>query len=121
MRPRDRISLAIGDAALVASVLVIGGALRWTQALVAVLVALALVMQLGSRRRLDHASPLVVLLGIAIALTALQLVPLPDSLLDWLNARGNELRNDGAALAGTAPWRAISLDPANTLRSLAFL
>src|SRR5262245_60425326 len=103
MRPRDRISLAIGAAALLASVLVIGGALRWTQALVAVLVALALVMQLGSRRRLDHVSPLVVLLGIAIALTAVQLIPLPGGLLEALNARGNELRSDGAELAGTAP------------------
>jgi len=62
VRPRDRISLAIGGAALLVSVLVIGGALRWTQAVVAGLFALALVMQLGSRRRLDHVSPLVVLL-----------------------------------------------------------
>jgi O-antigen ligase len=121
MRPRDRISLAIGGAALLASVLVIGGALRWTQAVIAGLVGLALVMQLGSRRRLDHASPIVVLLGVAIALTAIQLIPLPDGLLDALDARGNELRRDGAQLAGTAPWHVISLDPAGTLRALAYL
>lgn len=121
LRSRDRISLAIGGTALLASVLVIGGALRWTQAVVAGLVGLALVMQLGSRRRLDHASPIVVLLGAAIALTALQLIPLPAWLLDALNHRGHELRGDGAALAGTAPWQAISLDPAGTLRALAFL
>jgi len=121
MRPRDRISLAIGGAALLGSVLVIGGALRWTQAMVAALIALALVMQVGSRRRLDHASPIVVLLGLAIALTAIQLIPLPAGLLDALDHRGMELRNDGAALAGTAPWQAISLDPAGTLRALALL
>ena len=120
MRARDRISLAIGGAALLVSVLVIGSVLRWTQAIVAALVGLALVMQLGSRRRLGQVSPLVVLLGFAIVLTALQLIPLPDALLDALNARGNELRSDGAALAGTAPWHAISLDPAGTLRALAF-
>jgi O-antigen ligase len=121
VRLRDRISLAIGGAALVSSVLVIGGALRWVQAGVAVLVALALATQLGSRRRLDHASPLVVLLGAAMALTLVQLIPLPDALLGALNARGNELRIDGAALAGTAPWHAISLDPPGTLRALAIL
>lgn len=120
MRPRDRISLAIGGAALLVSVLVIGGALRWTQAVVAALIALALVMQIGSRRRLDHASPIVVLLGLAIALTAVQLIPLPAGLLDALDHRGMELRNDGAALAGTSPWQVISLDPAGTLRALAF-
>lgn len=119
MRARDRSSLAIGAVALAASVLVIGGALRWTQALVAVLVGLALVMQLGSRRRIDQASPLLALLGIAVALTAIQLIPLPDAVLRAIDARGMELRDDGAALAGTAPWRAISLDPANTLRALA--
>lgn len=120
MRQRDRISLAIGAAALLVSVLVIGGALRWTQAIVAGLVALALLLQIGSRRRLDL-SPIVVLIGVAIALTAIQLIPLPSELLEALNARGNELRRDGAALAGTAPWQVISLDPAGTLRSLAFL
>ncbi len=120
MRPRDRISLAIGGAALLASVLVIGGALRWTQGVVAALIALALVMQVGSRRRLDHTSPIVVLLGLAVALTAVQLIPLPAGLLDALDHRGMELRSDGAALAGTAPWPVLSLDPAGTLRALAF-
>ncbi|HMG53452.1 MAG TPA: O-antigen ligase family protein [Kofleriaceae bacterium] len=121
IRSRDRISLAIGGAALAVSVLGIGGVLRWTQAVVAGLVGLALVLQLGSRRRLDRVSPLAVLLGVAIALTALQLIPLPAGLLDALDHRGNELRSDGAALAGTAPWQVISLDPAATLRGLAFL
>ncbi|HEX3476621.1 MAG TPA: O-antigen ligase family protein [Kofleriaceae bacterium] len=120
MRPRDRISLAIGGTALLMSVLGIGGAPRWIQAVVAALIALALVMQVGSRRRLDHASPLVVLLGLAIALTAVQLIPLPAGLLDALDPRGMELRGDGAALAGTSPWQAISLDAAGTLRALAF-
>jgi O-antigen ligase len=120
VRERDRISLAIGGAALLVSVLVIGGGLRWTQAIVAGLVALALITQLGSRRRLET-SPVVVLIGLAVVLTAVQLIPLPNALLDALDATGNELRNDGAALAGTAPWHTISLDPPGTLRGLAFL
>ncbi|HEX4417959.1 MAG TPA: O-antigen ligase family protein [Kofleriaceae bacterium] len=121
MRARDRLSLAIGGAALLVSVLVIGGALRWTQGIVAILVALALVMQVGSRRRLVGTSPMVVMFLIAIGLTAAQLIPLPDGVLDALNARGNELRSDGAALAGTAPWHAITLDSAGTLHALGYL
>jgi O-antigen ligase/tetratricopeptide (TPR) repeat protein len=116
VRLRDRISLAIGALALATSVLVIGGALRWTQAIVAGLIGLALVLQVGSRRRPDHVSPLLVLIGLAVVATAIQL--LPDL---GLHARGSELRDDGAAVAGTLPWRTISLDPANTLRALAFL
>jgi O-antigen ligase len=112
--------MAIGGIALVVAVLVIGGALRWTQALVAVLVAAALAMQLGSRRRLDHVSPIVVVLGLATLFTAIQLIPLPDGLLDALDAKGNELRRDAAQLTGSVPWRSISLDPAGTLRALAF-
>jgi O-antigen ligase len=61
-----------------------------------------------------------ILLGIAVALTAIQLIPLPDAVLSGLDFRGNELRNDGAALTGTAPWPCLSLDPAGTLRGLAF-
>jgi O-antigen ligase len=121
VRLRDRISLGIGGAALLVSVLVIGGAQRWTQAIVAGLVALALLAQLGSRRRLDHVSPLVVLIGIAVAVTAAQLIPLPEALLAALDSRGHELRTDGAALAGSAPWQVSSLDPAGTLRALGFL
>jgi O-antigen ligase len=119
VRSRDRTSLALGGLALLVSVLVIGGALRWTQAVVAGLIALALVFQIGSRRRLDHTSPVLVLFGIAIVLTAVQLIPLPDALLDALNASGSQLRRDGAALSDTAPWHTISLDPAGTLHALA--
>jgi O-antigen ligase len=121
VRARDRISIAFGGAALLASVLMIGGALRWVQAIVAGLVALALAAQLASRRRFARTSPLVVVLAIAVGLTAVQLIPLPPGLLEALNPHGNELRSDGAALAGTAPWQVISLDPAGTLRALAFL
>jgi len=47
-------------------------------------------------------------------------VPLPSSVLAVLDAKGEALRNDGAQLTGTAPWHCISLDPAGTLRALAY-
>jgi O-antigen ligase len=119
MRARDRFPLALGGVALLVSVLVIGGAIPWAQAAVAVLVAIALVAQLGSRRRLIGGAPLIALFGVAIVLTAIQLIPLPDSILDALDLHGNQLRRDGAELAGTSPWHAISLDPAGTLHALA--
>lgn len=121
MRRRDRISIGIGGAALVTAVLVIGSALRWTQEIVLGLLALAVASQLFSRRRLDRVSPIVVFLAVAIGFTALQLVPLPPSVLDALNPTGNDLRERGAELAGTNPWRCLSMDPAGTLQSLCLL
>lgn len=120
MRLRGRISLAIGGVALASSVLLVGSALRWTQAIVSVLVAFALVAQLPSRRRLDRVSPILVLIGIAIALTALQLVPLPHAVVAALDGTGAGLRAEGAQIAGTSPWSCLSLDPPGTLRALAF-
>jgi hypothetical protein len=119
-RRRDRISVAIGGAALLVSVLAIGGVFRWTQALVAVLVGGALVVQVSSRRKLDRVSPIIILIAIAIGLTALQLVPLPQAVLDALNPVGNGLRTDGAQLASTHPWSCISMDPGGTVRALVF-
>ncbi len=114
-------TLAIGGVALAVAVLVIGGALRWTQSSVAVLVAGALLSQLSSRRRLAQLSPIVLMLLIAIGLTALQLVPMPPSLLELFNSTGHDLRIDGAALADTMPQHCLSMDPAGTLRGLSFL
>lgn len=120
MRRRGRISLAIGGLALLVSVLAIGSAVRWAMAIVAVLVALSLVVQINERRGLDRLSPILALIGIAIVLTAVQLVPLPPSIIAALNPTGAGLRADGAALAGTSPWPCLSMDPAGTLRSLVY-
>ena len=112
--------MGLGGAALAASVLGVGGALRETQALVALLIAAALLMSLLAKRSLGRASPLVVMLSVAAGLTALQLVPLPGWLIDAVNPTGNMLRVDGAMIAHTSPWMSISLDPAATLRALVF-
>jgi O-antigen ligase len=119
VKRHDGITLAIGAIALLTSVLAVGGAIRAAQAAVAGLVALTIATQVLARRSIERA-PLMVLIGLATALTALQLVPLPDALLSTLDATGSQLRADGAAIAHTNPWHSISLDPAATLRALAF-
>ena len=120
MRVRDRACLSIGGAALLLGVLAVGGVLRWTQVTLAGLVALAFATHLLSRRHLDRISPLAAFLGIAAALTALQLVPLPSAALEVLNRTGSQIRTEGAALSHTAPWPCISLDPPATLSALVF-
>lgn len=120
MRLRDTLIASISATALVASVLLIGGAFRWTQGVVAGLVAIGVVLTLGSSRALTRTSPLMATLGTAIGVTALQLVPLPHSLLTALQPTGAALRDEGAAIAGVDPWPSLSLDSAGTLRGLCF-
>lgn len=110
-----------GAAAVAASVLLVGGAPRWAQAIVALLIAVAVVVQTRSRRGLARMPPLIAVLAAAFALTALQLVPLPRGLLEMLQPIGSSLRDDGAAVMGTSPWPSLSLDPAGSLRALCML
>jgi O-antigen ligase len=117
MRRREWIASAIGLLAVAAAVLVIGGALRWTLALVAILVAAALVPLAWSRRTLERRSPLVAALAVPLALTALQLLPLPGAWIEALAPVGDALRADGAALVGADPWRALTLDAPGSLRA----
>ncbi len=118
MRRREWIAAGLGLSATAAAVLAIGGALRWTQALVALLVAGALVPLAWSRRGLDRRSPLVAVIAVPLVLTAIQLVPLPAGWIAALDPVGAGLRDDGAALVGTEPWRAITLDAPGSLRAL---
>src|SRR5688572_29855495 len=120
MRAREWISAAFGLAAVATAVLAIGGALRWTQALVALLVAGGLVPLVWSRRTLDRRSPLVAVLAVPLVLTAIQLLPLPAGWIEALDPVGAGLRDDGAALVGSEPWRAITLDAPGSLRALCF-
>jgi O-antigen ligase len=120
MRRREWIAAAFGLGAAATAVLAIGGALRGIQAAVALLVAGALVPLVGSRRTLERRSPLALLLAVPLVLTALQLVPLPAGWAEALNPTGTGLREDGAALVGAEPWRAITLDAPGSLRALCF-
>ncbi|MBA3465631.1 MAG: O-antigen ligase family protein [Deltaproteobacteria bacterium] len=121
MTLRERVTLSAGVAALCSAVFLVGGVLRWSQAIVALLVVIALLPQVKSRRVFARVPPLVVALGAAALVSAIQLIPLPQALLDILQPIGNGLREDGAALMGTSPWPSLSLDPPGTLRAVAVL
>jgi O-antigen ligase len=120
MRRGDWLTAVLGIAAVAAAVFIVGGAFREGQAIVAVLVALAIAPTILSRRTLDSRSPLALVLAIPLALTAIQLIPIPAGLLRSLDPTGYALRDDGAALLDTHPWQSISLDPTSSLRALAY-
>ncbi len=107
-------------AALAISILAAGGGTRWSQALVGIVVAVALGILVPSQRQLKRVSPLIALIGAALFLTALQLVPLPSSLLHALS-EGATWRDDGAELAKVSPHQGITMDAAESLRALVAL
>lgn len=121
MRPRDRLTLGLGAAILALSVLGVGGAVRPVLIALGALITAALAVQVTSRRA-ARLTPLVALLAVAAALTALQLVPLPAGVHGALDAEGAALQRDGAALLGEALGAApLSRDPAGTAHGLALL
>lgn len=112
--------MACAGTAAVVAVLGVGGALRGVQAIVAILVALALVWRIGSQRGPARISPLIAFLLVAMALCALQLIPLPEGLLLRLAPTAQGLREDGAALLGGSASSTSTFDVPGTLRALAF-
>lgn len=120
MRRRDWVSVGSGGAATAVAVFAVGSAFRWTQALVATLVAISLAAQIPSRRAFSRLSSLLGPLGLAAALTALSLVPLPFAVREFLDPVGSGLREDGATLMDLAPWPALSRDVPSSLRALVF-
>jgi O-antigen ligase len=120
MRGRDWISTRVGAVALAVAIFAIGGASRWAQALVAITVAFAIAPIVRSRRTFARISPLVALLGVAIALSAIQLLPLPHALVEWLSPTMTSLRDDGAALFGFEPHATITADVPATRCALIF-
>ena len=120
MRFRDWVTALCGLAAVAVSVFAVGGVLRWSQALVAVLVAAAMAFTIVSRRGLGRVSPLVALLAIAAGLTGLQLIPLPAGLLSRLSPVASGLRDDGAALVKVDASSTLTTDVPATLGALIF-
>src|SRR4051812_32263186 len=120
MRVRDRLSSLLSIAGLTAAIFALGGGPRWAQAIVAILVAGALAPQAMSRRGFGRVSPLLALIGSAIALTALQLIPLPSALIASIDPVGANLRGDGSAILDLSPWPALTRDSAGSLRGIAF-
>jgi O-Antigen ligase len=121
VRRRDRATHALGAAILLLSVLGVGGAPRPMLALIGVVVTAGLLTQLTSRRS-SRLSPVLWVVIAAVALTAVQLLPLPAGLAGAIDPVGQELRRDGEALLGErSSWLALTRDPAGTGYGLAYL
>ncbi len=123
MRPRDVAALIAVAVALTATTALVGGATRWA-AIIAVALALATaVPHLGSRRTSTRPGALLRLVGLAAALTALQLVPLPEAIAELLiRPRLDLVRDHAAAFGEPRPtWSLASYDPPATLVELAKL
>ena len=120
MRQRDRTTRIVTIAALVVAVFAIGGAHRLSVVALGLLSAVALGLQVTSQRQLGRLSPLLALLGVAVGLTAVQLVPLPALVMEILHPAAHDLITDGTRLAGTGDpmFLPLSLDPPGTLFEL---
>ena len=118
---RDQLSRALCVIAIAVAILAIGGATRWAQAAVAAIVVSAVSSTVMSRRGFERWPPLLVLLLVAAGWTAIQLIPMPDGLVETLSPTLHGLREDGLALAGVHAPSTFSIDPSSTLRALAFL
>lgn len=121
MRSRERATLVLGALALALAVLGVGGAVPSVQLALGLVLGAALAVQVTSRRNLPL-TPLLAALGAAIALTALQLVPLPVDLAAALDGPGQALRAEGLELLGEREsFAPLSRDPASTRHGLALL
>jgi O-antigen ligase len=120
MKIRDWITVVAGTVAVAASVFLIGGVHRWAQAIVAVLAAVAMGSIVLSRRGFARRSPLLLLLLVATGLTALQLIPLPDAVLETVQPTPHALREDGAQLLGFDAPNTLTSDVPGTTGALVF-
>ncbi len=120
MRARDSVTAVGGVMALAVSIFAVGGVLRWSQAAVALIVAIALSPLLLSRRVFARRSPLVVLLCIGAGLTFLQCIPLPHALLDALSPTAASLRQDGASLLDVDASTTLTSDHSGAIAALTF-
>ncbi len=120
MGRRERITIALGGSALLAAVLLVGGAPRWAQGIVAVLAASSLAIAISSRRGFERWPPLLLLLLGAAGWTLVQWLPLPAGLAHALSPTLDALRADGAAVAGVDAATSLSMDRPGSLRGVTF-
>jgi tetratricopeptide (TPR) repeat protein len=122
MRLRGRVAVGAIAATLAISALAVGSATRWT-ALAAALCGLGCGMiHIWSRRELRGWPPLLRLLGVAAAATAIQLVPLPAAVLGALSDKLDLIAANAGALGEATPSMSpITYDPASTWLELAKL
>lgn len=123
MRTRDRIATLAIVVTVAASLIALGSAPRWAACMSAFLAIATALPYIASRRTLDHASPLLWFFGLAAGFTALQLVPLPAALTEWIAPGKHALTTANAtALAHDTPaFIAVSYDPPATWLELAKL
>lgn len=123
MRRRDL--YAVLATALVLSVggALVGGSTRWAACVAAALAVVAALPHLTSRRTTSRLGPLVMLIVVALIVTAAQLVALPEPLAAIMAPEKLMLvRDHQAALGRPAPtWIVASYDPPATLVELAKL
>lgn len=123
MRRRDLIAVAAAALALALAGALVGGSTRWAAVVAAGLALVAALPHLTSRRTASRLSPLVVLVGLGLVATALQLVPLPEPLAAIVAPGKLALVRDHAAALGERPptWVVASYDAPATLVELAKL
>ena len=123
MNGRDQVAAGLVLATAAFAALAVGGAPRWAACAAAALGVASALPYIGSRRGLRRPGALLVFLGAALAVTALQVVPLPSFLVGLLSPAKLELvRQNAAALGEEAPaLMALSYDPAATLLEVARL
>ncbi len=109
-----------GVAACAVAIFAIGGAPRWAQASVCMLLLGAVSFAVPSKRVFARPPALIALLAFALAVTLAQLVPLPHAVLELVTPVGSGLRDDGARLLGFEPSSAISMDAPGGLRAVAY-
>jgi O-antigen ligase/tetratricopeptide (TPR) repeat protein len=120
MKRGEWVTAVAGGASLCVAVFAVGGAPRWAQAAVGLLMAIAVLAQLGSRRVPARVSPLLLVLGLPILLTCVQLFPVGPEAVATLNATGAALRERGALVAGVCPAQTLTFDVPGSLSALAF-
>lgn len=123
MRGRDRIALAIAAITMVVAAIALGGAARWAVCLTSALAGVGAAIYVTSAREIPWRSPLLAVIGVAIALTALQIVPLPAVIVELVSPAKHALVAEHARALDEAPpsWMPLSLDPPATLVELAKL
>jgi O-antigen ligase len=120
---RDRTAAVIALGALLFGCFAVGGAFRWTVAVMAGLSLAAAIPYVRSRRLGAPTPHLLMFLGLAIGLTAIQVVPLPAAMVQLVSPGKYALVSQNAAALGegTPSFIALSYAPAATLVELAKL
>ena len=123
VRARDLTAWALASAAMSVAVLAIGGAPRWAACVAAAMSVVAAAPYVTSRRQFSMLEPMLGFLIVAVGWTALQVVPLPATVVGWLSPARLQLAIDNAAAFGAKPpaFLALSYDPPATLVEVAKL